>query len=1157
MKLTKRALAVVLALVLLCVGVPFAAAKDVTIVDSGTCGGNLTWTLNSEGTLTVSGEGAMDWFGTINEGDVTRTAAPWGQYCQTIKTVVIGDGVTSISSYVFYNCTALESVELGKDVMHIGEYAFYCCAALISVNLPDGLMCIRNYAFVECISLDTLEIPESVTVMDGHVFGWDQYNMPFLLCKKGSYAAAWAEEHEQAYALIDGTDEENTISETVNAKLSYTIDRRTRTLYVNNEGKMNSLIGETAPWSKYQQYICNLVLSQNCTSVGAGVFQSSYCLKHVVLPSGLETIGASAFAYCSKLKEIVIPDTVTSIGERAFEHCYSLQDVVIGKSVRTIGQLAFSQCTGTQNYMVHPENESFSSADGALLDKPQTILLYCPAQKEAYTTPDSVKTIADFAFDDCRLLKSISLPDGMKTIGNFAFDGCTSLAEITIPASVQTIGTCAFYNCSALEHVEIPDAVATINNQSFQNCSSLRSVTIGAGVQRILHNAFYRCDSLKTITLPSGVRTIEELALSGNGLEEIYIYAPECSISEGALNSTATVFGYAGSSAETYADNYGLTFVQLDPHEHNFEETKRNEPTCDKPGLVQYRCTICGAYKLEELPATGDHNYLFVGYEPFSIEEHLAVYQCNVCKGRQTTAIAHSFGDWALDSEPTCTEKGSASRVCAVCGFWNQIEIAAKGHTYSDWTRFLQEGDPSNAIEIRFCSVCGSFDLRQALPDDPTDPDQPHLEHTFAATPDIAAVMPTCTQDGHGPGWICTTPGCGYVLYEDGNYKALGHNWILRRTIAAACEVDGKKIYECSRCQATDERDKTPALGHIDEDGNKVCDRCGVTIDYGTLTEAQKTCKHDWTSKDFSAGNMASPANCVSAATYYLICTKCGANARLVPEAKDKVVADPTGKPDPNAHPADKLKVTKAAVPATCRTAGETEEKTCTLCGKVAVESTLTPSDPNAHVAADGATANCSRGIICVNFGKTLQKDPNKHPEDQIRVIKTGKEPTCGTAGYKAVLYCTACEKMIQTDEVIPATGKHTQKTAATCSKKAVCTVCGMEYGDLDTTKHNLERRAAVAVSCTTDGSKEYWECKDCKKLFSDYEGTMETTEAALVIKADGQSHTDANDDGVCDRCGTVLREPEPQEEEPQGFFAKIGAFFRNLFDRIFGIFRR
>ncbi len=273
------------------------------------------------------------------------------------------------------------------------------------------------------------------------------------------------------------------------------------------------------------------------------------------------------------------------------------------------------------------------------------------------------------------------------------------------------------------------------------------------------------------------------------------------------------------------------------------------------------------------------------------------------------------------------------------------------------------------------------------------------------------------------------------------------------------------------------------------------------------LTEAQKTCKHDWTSKDFSAGNMASPANCVSAATYYLICTKCGANAKDVPEAKDKVVADPTGKPDPNAHPEDKLKVTKAAVPATCKTAGETEEKTCTLCGKVAVESTLTPSDPNAHVAADGTVADCTKGITCVNCGKTLQKDPNKHPKDKVQVVVKGTAATCGTDGKTDTTFCTACNKTVDAGTTIPATGKHTEKTAATCSKKAVCSVCNKEYGDFDTTKHNLEKHDAVAVSCTTDGKKEYWQCKDCKKIFSDDKGTTETTEAALVIKADGKSH--------------------------------------------------
>ena len=273
------------------------------------------------------------------------------------------------------------------------------------------------------------------------------------------------------------------------------------------------------------------------------------------------------------------------------------------------------------------------------------------------------------------------------------------------------------------------------------------------------------------------------------------------------------------------------------------------------------------------------------------------------------------------------------------------------------------------------------------------------------------------------------------------------------------------------------------------------------------LTETQKNCKHDWTSKDFSEANMAAPANCKSAATYYLICTKCGANAKDVPEAKDKVVADPTGKPNPDAHPADKLKVTKEEVKPTCTASGQTAEKTCTLCGKVAEEAKLTPSDPNAHIASDGTVADCTKGITCVNCGKTLQKDPNKHPKDKVQVVVKGTAATCGTDGKTDTTFCTACNKTVDAGTTIPATGKHTEKTAATCSKKAVCSVCNKEYGDFDTTKHNLEKNDAVAVSCTTDGKKEYWQCKDCKKIFSDDKGTTETTEAALVIKADGKTH--------------------------------------------------
>ena len=118
MKLTKRTLAVLLALVLLCVGVPFAAAEEPTIIASGTANYGLTWQLDSAGTLTISGNGDTRTYnyGTTSDNGITRTGAPWGPYYRTIKAIVIGDGVTSIGYRAFYNCIALESVMFGDGL---------------------------------------------------------------------------------------------------------------------------------------------------------------------------------------------------------------------------------------------------------------------------------------------------------------------------------------------------------------------------------------------------------------------------------------------------------------------------------------------------------------------------------------------------------------------------------------------------------------------------------------------------------------------------------------------------------------------------------------------------------------------------------------------------------------------------------------------------------------------------------------------------------------------------------------------------------------------------------------------------------------------------------------------------------------------------------
>lgn len=130
---------------------------------SGTCGDNLTWTLDDEGTLTISGTGKM-WNWWINRN------SPW--YSNTnIKKVEIKQGVTSIGGYAFQDCRSLTSVRMPDSVTSIGDEAFRDCRNLISISIPDSVTSIGSWAFEYCDSLTSISIPDSVTSIRSGAFG--------------------------------------------------------------------------------------------------------------------------------------------------------------------------------------------------------------------------------------------------------------------------------------------------------------------------------------------------------------------------------------------------------------------------------------------------------------------------------------------------------------------------------------------------------------------------------------------------------------------------------------------------------------------------------------------------------------------------------------------------------------------------------------------------------------------------------------------------------------------------------------------------------------------------------------------------------------------------------------------------------------------------
>ena len=228
---------------------------------------------------------------------------------------------------------------------------------------------------------------------------------------------------------------------------------------------------------------------------------------------------------------------VTRIGDNAFEphniNYYSrLKSVSIPNTVTTIGNYAFNDCRGLVGI----------------------------------TIPNSVTTIGSYAFCYCSGLLGITIPNSVTTIGNYAFDFLTSILGVTIPNSVETMGDHAFSNCSklskvtfeegskltalnsnvfsstALTSIDIPNSVTSIGSYAFQSCSSLESINIPNSVTSIGSYAFQSCSSLESINIPNSVTSIGSYAFrSCSSLESINIPNSVTSIGSYAFQSCSSL----------------------------------------------------------------------------------------------------------------------------------------------------------------------------------------------------------------------------------------------------------------------------------------------------------------------------------------------------------------------------------------------------------------------------------------------------------------------------------------------------------------------------------------------------------------------------------------------------------------------------------------
>ena len=390
--------------------VDFSAYAD---VQTGSCGDNVNYSLDTEtGVLTISGTGKM-------------TDSPFRQNFNfnIIKSVIIKNGVTSISDYAFSDCSSLASVTIPNSVTNIGDGAFKW-SGITNITIPDSVTSIGDGAF-EWSGIASIKIPDSVTNIG---------ICTFFFCKKLNF--------------------------------------------VSIPNSVTSIGSEAF----YCTSLTSIKIPDSVTSIGDSAFAGCENLKNIAIGSGVLSIGENAFSGTGYYNDksnwnngtLYISDCLIDI-DNDFN---SIDDYTIKENTRVIADQAFFDCANLSSINVSNNNKNYSSNDGVLFNKSQTELITYPADKadSKYIIPNSVMTIDKYAFYGCRNLIGVTIPETLTSIDEFSFFNCASIESINIPNSVKNICQNSFNGCTSLKNVIIPNSITNISVGAFGNCQNVKNV---------------------------------------------------------------------------------------------------------------------------------------------------------------------------------------------------------------------------------------------------------------------------------------------------------------------------------------------------------------------------------------------------------------------------------------------------------------------------------------------------------------------------------------------------------------------------------------------------------------------------------------------------------------------------------------------------------
>ena len=377
----KRILSLGLVLTMLCALLTFMPANAATIVANGELDGDATWTLDSEGTMIITGTGSIKAISVIgaNENGTNKYNDAWLDMQDSINKVIVSEGITEIQFPMFFSAPITEVI-LPDSIIEIGSQAFWDCAfQKDDSNYENGALYIGKHLIATKDIVGEYTVKPGTLTITGDAF----------------------------------SDRENyTLSEPQCKNLTK----------VNIPNSVKSISG-------YAFHGCtglkNITIPNGVTNIGNSAFKGCVGLSSVTIPGSVKNLGG--FSNCTGLSDINILGGVICIDDYAFSNCTGLIDITIPNSVTSLS--GFNNCENLRyivipNSVIEIKQGSFSSCDSI----------------ENIVIPNSVNSLN--GFNNCYGLTNLIIPNGVADIGGFYW--CQNLESVTIPNSVKYIDGTVF-----------------------------------------------------------------------------------------------------------------------------------------------------------------------------------------------------------------------------------------------------------------------------------------------------------------------------------------------------------------------------------------------------------------------------------------------------------------------------------------------------------------------------------------------------------------------------------------------------------------------------------------------------------------------------------------------------------------------------------------